>query len=116
MNRGADAAVGSAAANVAGHGVIDIRVRWLWIFRKQCRRAHDLARLAVAALRHVLGDPGLLHGFADVTRADLFDRGHLLAGDSRHRRHAGTRRSAVDMHSASAALRDAATELRAGEI
>ena len=45
---------------------------------QQDGRGHDLPRLAVAALGHVLGDPGLLERPAEVVGEPL-DRGDLLA-------------------------------------
>jgi hypothetical protein len=76
--------------------------------------AHDLAALAVAALRHVVLDPGGLHGLADTVFADGFDRGDLLAFGRRKRRHARAHRRAVQVDSAGAAQRLAAAELGAG--
>src|SRR5512146_1773997 len=54
----ADARVGAAAADVAGHRLVDVGVARVRLGLEQRHRAHDLARLAVAALRHVVGDPG----------------------------------------------------------
>src|SRR5256885_9199761 len=45
------------------------------LFRSR-RGAHHLARLAVAALRHVLRDPGVLHRFAGPGRADRRSEEH----------------------------------------
>src|SRR5437879_791954 len=113
MDGGADALVGAAAADVRHRGV-DIGVARAAVLGEQRYRGHDLAGLAVAALRHVLGDPGPLHGVAPARRQP-FDRGHALPGRRRDRHHAGAHRGAVEMHGAGAALGDAASELRAGE-
>src|SRR5882762_11245455 len=113
MDGGADALVGAAATNI-GHRRVDIGVRGMRILREQGRGGHDLPRLAVAALRHVLRDPRLLHGVRAVL-GQAFDGGHALAGDGRHRQHAGARRDAVQVDGAGAALGDAAAELGAGE-
>ena len=76
---------------------------------QQRRRRHDHARLAVAALRHVVLEPGLLH--LDAARRSaarpsivvIFLPARALTGiDAR------TRRRAVDVHRARAALGDAA--------
>ena len=53
VNGGADARVGGAAADVAGHGGVDVGVRRPGRLRQQRDRRHDLAGLTVAALRHV---------------------------------------------------------------
>ena len=60
MNRGANALVGAAAAQIAGHRRVDVGIRRLRGVRQQRRRRHDLAGLA-AALRNVQLDPGLLN-------------------------------------------------------
>ena len=79
-------------------------------------RAHDLAALAVAALRHVVLDPGGVHGGTDTVGAigRRFDGGDLLALGGGDRRDAGADGLAVQMHGAGAAQRRAATELGAG--
>ena len=84
------------------------------IFREQGRRRHDLTGLAVAALRHVFLDPGLLDRVAAIRR-QAFDRRDALAGDGGDGQDAGTGRDAVQMHRTGAALGDAAPELGAGE-
>src|SRR6266540_236672 len=113
MDRGADALVGAAAADVR-HRRVDVGVRRVRGLRQQCGGGHDLARLAVAALRHVLRDPRLLHRMCAVP-GKSFDGGHALSGDGRDRQHAGAGCDAVQVHGASAALRDTAPELRARE-
>ena len=50
-----------------------------WEVLQQRRRLHDLARLAVAALRHLKVDPGLLHGMRALG-IEPFDRRDLGAG------------------------------------
>src|SRR6267378_4160757 len=45
-----DAHIGPATADVAGHRVVDLRIRRMRFACEQCRSGHDLARLAVAAL------------------------------------------------------------------
>ena len=96
------------------HGGVDVRVGRLGLRREQRGRAHDLARLAVAALRHVERDPGVLHLLADGAGAYALDRRDLLADGRRDRRAAGANRLAVQMHRARAAQLRAAAELGAG--
>ena len=96
---GADAGIGAAAADVAGHGGVDVGVGRLLAVGQRLEeggRAHDLAALAVAALRHVVLDPRGLHGRADAVGAigDGFDGGDLLAVGGRDRRDAGADRPA----------------------
>src|SRR5579863_8164926 len=58
----ADGVVGPAAADVSAHGFVDITVGGMAGLAEQRDRRHDLAGLAVAALRHVFLDPRLLYG------------------------------------------------------
>src|SRR5205807_8903595 len=50
LDRGANAQIGAAAADVAGHGRVDIGIAGMLIVGQQRGRGHDLSRLAVAAL------------------------------------------------------------------
>src|SRR6267143_7130836 len=81
-DREADAIVGAATAYVAAHGAFDLGVGGALYLGEQRRGAHDLARLAVAALRHVVRDPGLLQQPAFLGLADALDGGDSLAGHS----------------------------------
>src|SRR6266540_5611738 len=113
MDRGPDALVSPAATDVRHRG-IDLGISRLRFLAQQRRRRHDLSRLAVAALRHVLGDPRLL----DAMRrrgAEAFDGNNWLGPDGGDRHDAGPSRLTAQMHGAGAALRDAAAELGAGE-
>src|SRR4051812_45548353 len=115
LDGGDDAVVGAAAADVAVHVADDLVARGLRVGGEELGRFHDLSRLAVAALRHLLRDPGLLQRMRRVGREAL-DRRHLRAARRAERRHAGAHRLAVEMHRARAALRDAAAVLRAGKL
>src|SRR5437016_7657739 len=75
LDRAHDALIGPAAADVRAHVLDDLRARRLRILLEQIGRAHDLSGLAVAALRHLLGEPRLLHRMAGVWRQSL-DRGY----------------------------------------
>ena len=61
VDGGTDAHVGGAAADVAVHGAVDVRVTRLWILADERHRAHDLAGLTVAALDDVELSPGGVH-------------------------------------------------------
>ena len=84
------------------------------IFGQKRDRGEDLAGLAIAALRRVRLDPGLLHGVQRV-RAEALDGRHRLARDRADRRLAGADRLAVDQYGAGAAQAGAAAELRADQ-
>src|SRR5215468_4637231 len=80
-----DPLVRAAAADVGAHMIDDLRARRMRLTLQQVGRAHDLSGLAIAALRHVLGEPGLLQPVRRVFRQAL-DRGH---GAPRHLGHLG---------------------------
>src|SRR5215831_16918494 len=103
MNRGTDALIGPATADVAGHGGVDIDVARLRGAREQRRGRHQLTGLAIAALYYLEIEPSLLQGLALRRRADRLDRGDK-----------GPDGLPVDMDRASAAECHAAAELRAG--
>src|ERR1700760_3062479 len=105
---------GAAAADI-GDGLVDVGVARLWFLLQERRYRHDHAALAVAALRHVVGDPGLLHPVQGAAGRQSLDRGDLLADGIADNDAAGARRHAVDMDGASAALCDAAAVFGAGE-
>jgi len=79
--------------------------------------SHELARLTVAALRNVLGNPGFLYRVQrTVLRAEAFDSRDLLGPDRRDGQRTRARRCAVEMDGAGTAEARAATVLRAGEV
>src|SRR5690348_1000309 len=116
MNRGANALVRPAAADVARHRGVNLLVRRLRVLREKCRGGHELSRLAVAALRHLFGDPRVLQALSDVVRGERFDRGDRLPRCSGDRRRAGSHGRAIEMHRACAAQRHTASELGAGHV
>src|SRR5690349_1646449 len=61
LDRAHDALIGAAAANIGAHMLDNLLAARLRIVFEEIGRAHDLAGLAVAALRHALGEPGFLH-------------------------------------------------------
>src|ERR1700756_2652099 len=77
MNSFANALIGAAAANVAAHEVVDVLIRRSGFLGQQSHGGHDLSRLAIAALRDVFCDPGLLHGVRAISR-EAFNGGDLL--------------------------------------
>src|SRR6185295_19601406 len=99
---------GAATANV-GDGFVDVLVGRFRLLLEQGRNRHDHAALAIAALRNVLGDPGLLHLVQCAIRGQSFDGGDLLADRIRDQHAARAHRHAVDMDGAGAALCNAAT-------
>ena len=77
LDRFANAGIGPAAADVAGHCVVDVGIGGIGVAGEERRSRHDLARLAVAALNHLEVEPGLLDLCAHRRRADRLDRRDL---------------------------------------
>ena len=98
VDRRADAPVHAAAADVALHRAVDGGVVGVRVGVEQGDGGHDLAGLAVAALRDLLVDPGLLDRMQAVVPGDALDRGDLAAGGRGDGRHAAADRGAVEMH------------------
>src|SRR6266850_1439453 len=88
LDRRANPLVGTAAADVAGHGLVDLAIGGLLRLGEQAGGLHDLPALAVAALRDVQTVPGRLDALADGRCADSLDRRDLLAFRRRDRRDA----------------------------
>src|SRR6266853_1173686 len=84
----ADAHISAAAADVPRHGGVDVAIGRVGLGGEQGRRGHDLAGLAIAALRDLEIEPRLLNLPAGWRLADGFDRGDALAGRGGDRRDA----------------------------
>ena len=111
MDRRSNSIVRATAAVVARHSGVDLVIgRMRRAFQERGRR-HDLPRLAIAALGYVEVDPRPLKGMECGPFGEALDGAHRLARDTRHRRQACSRRLAVDVHRAGAALPDATPEL-----
>src|SRR5262245_17084533 len=110
MDRLADPEVGAAAAEVAGHGGVDVSVGRVRLLGEERGRGHDLAGLAVAALGDPDLGPGELDGMRLAVSAESLDRRDALADGGGDGGYAGADRLAVDVDRAGAALGDAAAE------
>src|SRR5882724_3496457 len=83
-----DALVSAAAADIARHRLAYLVVRGFGIFHQECRSLHDLAGLAIAALRDISLAPGLLHRV--IARGmEAFDGRDLSVDHVRNRGDAG---------------------------
>ena len=78
MDSGAHACIGATAANM-GHGRIDVLVGGLGLFLEQGHGGQHLPALAIATLRYLMVNPGLLHGVQFALVCQSFDADHLLA-------------------------------------
>ena len=111
----ADAQVRAAAAEVAGHGGVDVGVGRVGLLGEERGGGHDLAGLAVAALGDADFGPGDLDGVRCSLGAEAFDGGDALADGGGDGRDAGADGFAVEVDGAGAALGDAAAVLGAGQ-
>src|ERR1700733_523530 len=114
VDRGANALIGSATADI-GHRRVDVVVGRFRVLLEQGSRRHHHAALAIAALRHVEVEPGLLHRVQLAVLRQRLDGGDLLWADRSDWDLARARGDAVDVHGAGAALGDAATVFGAGQ-
>src|SRR5436309_7275467 len=71
LDRAPDTQVGRAAAQVARHRGVDVRVGRLRVLGEERRGLHDLARLAVAILGHLHGYPSELQRGLDLVAPAL---------------------------------------------
>src|SRR3546814_13252288 len=105
-----DAGISAAAAD-ARHRGVDLCIAGVAVRAQQRGGGHDHARLAETALRHLLGDPRLLHRMAAVDRQALA-RGDEAAFAFRHRYEATVNRPAVANEGAGAAIARATPRFR----
>jgi hypothetical protein len=84
--------------------------------REQVCRGHEHAALAVAALRHLLRDPGGLQGVQAGGRGQPLYRAHLAPLHGRQRRHARAHGLPIQVHGARTTGADATAELGAREL
>ena len=110
-----NAQVRAAAAEVAGHGGIDVAVGGVGLLGEERRGGHDLAGLAVAALGDADFRPGELDRMGSVRGAEAFDGGDLLADAGGDGSYTGADGFTVEVDGAGAALGDAAGVLGAGQ-
>src|SRR4051812_47235159 len=89
VDRGADARIGPATTEIAGHHFVDVFIRRLGDQLEKRDGLHDLAGLAIAALRDLMFDPGLQNRML-VFVAQPVERDDLLAGEVADLRLTGT--------------------------
>src|SRR5882762_9915708 len=74
----ADSHISAAATDVPRHGGVDIAIGRVRVGGQQRRCGHDLAGLAIPALRHLQLDPGLLDLLAGGGGTNGLDRSDAL--------------------------------------
>ena len=116
LNRGHDVRIRAAAADVAAHEFLHLRVlRPARLFQQRHRR-HDLPGRAIAALVGIAFHERRLHRMQFLRLTDALDRRDLIAlvqgGEGETRKLA----PAIDVHRARAALAVIASLLRTGQM
>src|SRR4051794_19746649 len=114
LDRRKNALIATATANVSRHRLIDLVVAGLALLGDERGGVHDLAGLAISALRHVLGAPGFLHRVVAVGRKTL-DGGDRVPGNILHGDDARTDGLAIEMDRTRPAEARTTAELRARE-
>src|ERR1700741_3787399 len=109
-----NAPIRHATAEIPAHDRADVLVTRIRIVLEEGRCLHDLPRLAIAALRNLQFDPGLLQRMLSAW-IQPFDGRDLSARDGADRRDAGADRPALEVHGACATHADPASKLRAFE-
>src|SRR5690242_76067 len=80
LDGGGDALIAAAAADVAAHRVVDLGLGRVLRRGQQRSGLHDLAGLAITALRYIQGAPGPLHRMVPVP-VEALDRRYRAAAD-----------------------------------
>src|ERR1700683_2889160 len=114
MNRATNALVCAATADVARPRHIDLGVAGIGAALQELCSAHELACLAIAALRNVFSEPGSAQAPGGSSRQPL-DRRYVTLANGAHKQLAGARGLTVKVHRAGAAGSDAAAEFGAHE-
>src|SRR5215813_6033653 len=114
VDRSAHLLEGATATDI-GDRAIDVRVRGLWLVLEQSRHRHDHSCLAIAALWHVVLDPGPLHLVQSAAVGKPLDRRDVLAVGGADGKRAGAHRLALNMNCTGAALGNTAAILGAGQ-
>lgn len=112
---GFDARISAAAADIALHVGIDVGIAGVLIFGEERSGAHDLARLAIATLGHIVLAPGFLEGMLAIV-GKAFDRRDGFSAQARHGHRAGAYRLAIEVDGAGAALANSAAVFGANQF
>src|SRR4051794_32392984 len=111
-----DVGISAATADISAHELADRSVAFGMPFIHTADGRHDLSRRAIAALKGVMLDEGLLHGMQlAVWTRNPFDRCDRMILDARRKSEARQHAPPVDQHRAGAALSLVATLLGAGQ-
>ena len=116
MHRGANARIRPATAEIGRHSNVYLLVCRLLVEIKEGRCLHDLAGLAVAALRHLMLNPRFLDSVQAVGLAQTFNRCHFPTGQISDGKLARANGDSIDVNGAGSALRNAASIFWSGYV
>src|SRR5262249_42883257 len=105
--------ISEAAAEHAGHGLLDLLLAGIGILVQECLGRHDDAADTETTLGRLFLDEGLLQRVRLLYGSDPFERGDLCPFHRLHRCDAGADGLALDDDRACAALSQATAKLRA---
>src|SRR4051812_49948211 len=88
-DRREDVRISTAATDVPAHELADLVIGMCTCLIQQRHRRDDLPRRAVAALKAVMTDEGILQRVELTFVGESFDRRHLTAFALRHQRQTG---------------------------
>src|SRR5215813_8877353 len=114
LDGGGDALIAAATADVAAHRIINFTLGRVFVHRQERGCLHDLAGLAIAALRDIQSAPGFLYRMVSVV-IEALDRCHGAPVDIAHGDRTGTGGFTIHMDCAGAAQRHATAVFRASE-
>src|SRR5579863_3017958 len=106
----------AAAAQIIAQRLHGLLFGWMRVACEKCLRRHDHAIEAIAALRGLLGDEGVLYGIRVVARAEPFEGYDLAADTAFNRNDTRSRRDTIDQHATGTALAEAAAIFRSVEL
>lgn len=116
LNRGDDPRIGSAAADVAFHGLSNLSLVGMRSFSEQSNAGYDHAWRAVAALHRVGLNERFLHRMKPAILRNALNSCDLLSSGGGRLRNARPNGRSIDQHGASSALALATSIFTAGEF
>lgn len=114
LDGSANSLVRPTTADIAGHTLVNLLISRLRRCVQQRYCLHDLARLAVSALRNIMLNPRLLNGMKAIY-PDPLDRSDMSAGQGTHRCDARPDGLAVLVHGTSSTQGHPASKFRSRE-
>src|SRR5665213_1214188 len=102
FDRGDNALVRAATADVPVHEPDDLSLRWIFMFSQQSHAGHDHAGGAIAALQRVVVEKGLLQRMQSAIVFEALDGEHLAPSNASHCNLARAGGSAVKQNGAGA--------------